>query len=445
MSTAGTEIYNHSIYFEPSKCHGEMACLRACPVEAIRVRGGRAKMLEDKCIDCGECVKVCTSGAIIPRTNTFKDFSSFKYTVAIPSLALYSQFERNVRPKTILTSLKKLGFDEVVDSTRACVAVFKSLEKYIKNHRGRKPLISSFCPTCIKLIQIRYPELLGSIVPIISPMELAAREAKKEVSARLGINKNDIGVIYITPCPSKMILISQEEDSYYSDFDGAIPISDIYNTLFASLNQTLKTNGKEIEYFDISGFGLNFGRLGGIVSVLEGENYLSVGGLNDVTHILEEIERGKLQDIDFVEMNACPEGCVGGSMTVDNIYLARSKMTYLINFYGEKKLPVGKKDIYGESDLFYKSMYEPLPSKPLDVDLKKAITKISERKDILSRLPGIDCGACGSPSCITFAEDVVQGEARINDCLFMFNDELKHKLKHKMLEVLELQRKMEDK
>lgn len=402
-------------------------------------------MLEDKCIDCGECVKVCTSGAIIPLTNTFKDFSKFKYTVAIPSLTLYSQFDRNIKPKTILTSLKNLGFDEVIDSTRACNAVFMALDKYVNNYRGRVPLISSFCPTCIKLIQIRYPELLGSLIPIISPMELTAREARKEVSSRLGIKKNEIAIIYITPCPSKMVLISQKHDSFYSDFDGAIPISDIYNTLFASINQTIKVNRNEIEHFDISGIGLNFGQLGGIINVLEGENYLSVGGLNDVIHILEEIERGKLYDVDFVEMNACTEGCVGGSMTVDNIYLARRKMMHLINFYGEKKLPLGKKDKYSKCDLFFKNIYEPLPSKPLDVDLKKAITKISERKEILSRLPNINCGACGSPSCETFAEDVVMEEARLNDCMFIYNDELKHKLKEKMLEVLELQRKQEDK
>jgi iron only hydrogenase large subunit-like protein len=440
-----SEINGHSIHFEPSKCHGEMTCLRVCPVEAIRVRNGKAKMLEDKCIDCGECVKVCTSNAIIPLTNTFKDFSKFEYTVAIPTLALYSQFDRSIKPKAILTSLKKLGFDEVIDITRACVKVFNALEKYIKEYKGRKPLISSFCPTCVKLIQIRYPELLGNLVPIIQPIELAAREAKKEISVRLGIDKNRVGIIYITPCPSKLILISQKQGAFYSDFDGAIPASDIYNTLFATFSHTGKNDDNDIEYFDISGFGLNFGRLGGIVSLLEGENYLAVGGLNDVVHILEEIERGKLQDIDFVEMNACTEGCIGGSLMVDNIYMARSKMMYLINYFGEKKLPVRKKDPYSEYELFYKNIYEPLPPKPIDVDLKKAIIKITERKEILSRLPNINCGACGSPSCATFAEDIVLGEAKLNDCIFMYNEELKHKLKEKMLELLNQQKNTETK
>jgi Fe-S-cluster-containing hydrogenase component 2 len=123
-----TEKYRHSIYFEPSKCNGEMACLKACPVEAIRIRNKKARMLEEKCIDCGVCVKVCDSNAIVPLTNSFTDFSKFKYTVGIPSLALYSQFERHVAPKTILSALKKIGFDEVVDITESCVTVYNGIQ-----------------------------------------------------------------------------------------------------------------------------------------------------------------------------------------------------------------------------------------------------------------------------------------------------------------------------
>ncbi len=222
-----SETYNHSIYFEPSKCDGQMGCLKVCPVEAIRIRDKKAIMLEDKCIDCGECVKVCKTGAIVPRTDTFKDYSKFKYTVAIPSLALYSQFDRHIKPKTILSSLKKTGFNEVADITRACISVVKVLLKYIKEYEGKRPIIISFCPTCIKLIQMRYPELIGNIVPVISPMESTAKEIRKEISGRIGIKSDEIGVIYITPCPPRMIQISE---NYNSDMDGSIPISEIYNT-----------------------------------------------------------------------------------------------------------------------------------------------------------------------------------------------------------------------
>jgi iron only hydrogenase large subunit-like protein len=418
--------------------------MKACPVQAIRMRSGKAHLLEDKCIDCGECVKVCKTGAVVPLTDTFNDFSRFKYTVAIPSLALYSQFERNVMPKKILEALKRIGFDDVFDSTKTCITIFRAIEKYIKNYTGRKPLISSFCPTCIKLIQIRYPELLGNIIPVVSPMELAAKEVKQEICSKLGYRKNEVGIIYITPCPSKMTLIAHKLGKFYSDFDGSIPISDIYNSLYAYINQSAKTSGNSIDYYDISGFGLHLAKVGGLTSLLESENSISVSGINNVLFILEDIERGKLNDIDLVEMNACLEGCLGGSLVVENLYMAWNKMNYLIKQYGEKKIPVRKKNAYNESDLFYKSIYEPLPPKPIDSDLKTAISKITERKEIHSKLPDIDCGACGAPSCMSFAEDVVLGDAKLNDCVFMFNNDLKNKLKEKMMQILELQRRVEE-
>jgi len=252
-------------------------------------------------------------------------------------------------------------------------------------------------------------------------------------------------VIYITPCPSKMILISQKEGSFYSDFDGAIAISDIYNTLYSAINHTRKTAESGSEYFEINAFGLNFAYLGGLTSLLEGDYYITVSGINDVLYILEEIERGKLDDIDLVELHSCIEGCVGGSLVVENIYLAANKIKYIIEKFGEKKLPVAKKDHFKTEEVFYEDIFEPLPPEPIDSDLTSAITKISERKEIYSKLPQIDCGACGSPTCITFAEDIVKGEAKINDCMFMFNDELRHKIKEKMLEILELHSKLEEK
>jgi Na+-translocating ferredoxin:NAD+ oxidoreductase RNF subunit RnfB len=439
------DIYRHSIYFKPSKCTGEMACLKVCPVEAIRVRNKKARMIEEQCIDCGECVKECPSGAIIPLTNSFTDFKKFKYTVAIPSIALYSQFERSVGPKQLLSALKKIGFDEVVDMTASCVAVYNGIQKYMKDNPGRKPLISTFCPTCIRLIQIKYPELLQYIIPTIPPMELAVREAKNEFSARFGVSRDEIGVIYITPCPSKMILISQNEGAFYSDYDGAIAISDIYNTLYTAINHSRKYGGDDNEHFEINGFGLNFGYIGGLTSLLDGDNYITVSGINDVLYILEEIERGTLDDIDLVELHSCIEGCVGGSLVVENMYLAANKMKYIIEKFGEKKLPVGKKINLRTEDIYYDNIFEPLPAPPIDTDLKNAISKIAERKEIYSKLPQIDCGACGSPTCMTFAEDIVKEDAKLNDCIFMLNEELKRKLKDKMLEVLVLNSKLEEK
>lgn len=422
--------YYHSIVVQPERCIGDMACMKICPVGAIRIRNGKARIIENKCIDCGECVKVCKANAIIPLTNTFKDFSEFKYTVVIPALALYSQFDRDIKPKDILGSLEKIGFDESYDVSRACISVAKALSKYIKEYKGIKPLITTFCPTCVKIIQVRYPELLNRLIPIIPPIELAAKDARKEVTKRMNLKPEEIGVIYITPCPSKMILISQKTDKYYSDIDGAIPISEIYNTLYGAMFKIRNDRSSQTEYFEVSGFGLNFDRIGGLGYMINNDNFISVSGINNVLYILDEIDKGKLHNVEFVEMRSCPEGCLGGPMVVENAYLAGTNLKNLIDSFGETKLPVGKKDIYADYRLYNENMFDNVTGNDFDLDIKNALSRLAEKKSIYAKLPKINCGACGSPDCEAFAEDCAKGETSLFDCVVLYNLKLKKENKN---------------
>ena len=130
-------------------------------------------------------------------------------------------------------------------------------------------------------------------------------------------------------------------------------------------------------------------------------------------------------------------------MMVDNVYLARSKMLHLVNTYGEKKIAVRKKDRYEGCKLFYDSLFEQAHKGNGKGSISEEIQRIMHRKELSAKLPNINCGACGSPTCISLAEDIVKGDAKMNDCLFIFNEELKNKLKEKIKEILELQQLLE--
>jgi len=414
--------YFHSIRIDTEKCDGRMKCLRVCPTQAIRVRKGKAVIIEEKCIDCGECISVCPHGAIIPLTDPFGELTKFEHTVAISSPALYAQFGREILPEKILSGIINLGFDSAFDLALTCGEVSFAIQEYLREYRGPKPLISNVCPTVVRLIQVKYPELTDQIIPIEPPRELAAREIKKKKSKQLKLKEKEIGTFYLTPCPVKMISIRQPAEKGKSFLDGAISISDIYGPLISAMEGIEKGSyRKALENICILGVG--WAMVGGICRTLRLKNSLAVSGLADILKVFNDIERGKLRNIDFIEAYSCTQGCVGGSLTVENVYISYNKIFKLIETleYEQIKACPDIRDVrklYSQKYFFIKGKFEPRPLKPLDKDLAKAIKKRKAKEDIYELLPKIDCGACGAPTCLTFAEDVVKGEAVLTDCIF---------------------------
>jgi len=409
--------YHHSLRFDAERCNGCMACMRACPTAAVRVRKGKAVKLMDRCIDCGECIKVCTQGVIVPLTDQISDLSRFQRRVAIPSPAMYAQFDPEVLPGVIFAALKKCGFHDVECLSRACDEVTAATEIFVGEYRGRFPLISSFCPAVVRLVQVEYPGLVSQMLPLLSPREITARDAKVRRSAEMGLPIDQIGAIYITPCPAKIVSILEHPGMKRSYLDAAIAISDLFQDLAKAVDEVGETD----ENMDGSetASGVSWAFLGGLPRSLPAEHTFSVAGLSNVIRILDDVEKGKLRNYCFIECHACPEGCVGGCLTVENPYVARGKAIKL-----RQQLPSGpsmhKEDVvrrYRNGDYL---MDEPLaarPLRPLGEDISTAIIRMRERARLLSDLPGIDCGACGAPSCRAFAEDVVMGEAADEACV----------------------------
>ncbi len=409
----------HSIYIIKEKCEGKMKCMRICPTEAIRVRNGKAVILGDRCIDCGECIKACPNKAIVPLTNSFTEFSQFEYVVAVPSPVIFSQFNREINPHDILRGLKEIAFNGVSNLTQSCEAVSIAIQEYLNENPRRRPVISSFCPTVIRLIQVDYPELTDLLLPIDSPMEITARDLKMQISSETGIDIEKIGIIYITPCPSKISAIRHHPRKKMSFIDGAISIRDIYNSLLSALTKSDKEYAED-EKVVAYGAGLAWAVLGGQTKYLKAENCLAVGGIQNVIQILEDIENGKIKDIDYIECHACIEGCIGGSLTVENPYVSRSTILYLMKIYGEELTQNRDKikTLYEKGYFSLNGKLASYPLQPLDGNLAKAIKKMEKRNEIFESLPKLDCGLCGSPTCMAFAEDIIRDMAVITDCIF---------------------------
>lgn len=417
--------YYHSIRFDQERCEGRMRCLRVCPTQAIRVRKGKARMIEERCIDCGECINVCPSGAIIPLTDPFGELSRFRYTIAVPSPALYAQFGREILPAKILAGLKKLGFDEAVDLANTCGEVSFAIQEFLRNYNGARPLISNACPTVVRLIQVKYPDLIDHIIPIDTPREIAAREIKRKKSKQLEIPEKDIGTFYITPCPVKMISIKQPAEKGRSHLDGALSIADVYGPLLSAMESLEETEPERRALESICILGIGWAVVGGMSRTLRLRNSIAVSGLAELIKVFDDIEKGKIRNIDFIEAYSCTHGCVGGSLTVENTYSSYNKIIKLIETleYEKVKACPDIRDVrrrYEQKYYFIEGQLEPRPLAPLDEDIGKAIQKKKQKEAIYEKLPQIDCGACGSPSCQAFAEDLIQGEVELADCVFLW-------------------------
>jgi iron only hydrogenase large subunit-like protein len=416
--------YHHSLRFDVDRCEGCMSCMRACPTAAVRIRNGHAVKLADRCIDCGECIRVCPRAAIVPLTDQMADLSKFKCKVAIPSPALYAQFDTETFPGMIFSALKQCGFDDVESVSPACDAVTIATEIFLNEYRGQYPLISSFCPTVVRLLQVKYPELVDQLLPVLAPREISARDAKLRKSRETGLPPEQIGAVYITPCPAKIVAILEHPGMQRSHLDAAVSICNLFQILGAAVSRVQESEYK-IDAVE-SAAGLSWAFLGKFPRSLPAENTLSVAGLPNVIRILDDVEKGRLRKYRYIECHACPEGCVGGCLTVENPYVARGKAIKL-----QQSLPAGCAVDRREVEISYRKkeflMDERLaarPLRPLDEDISRAILKMKERDQILADLPNIDCGACGAPSCRAFAEDVVLGEAEKTSCVFFWQREL---------------------
>ncbi len=388
------------VYLDTSRCNGCVNCMKRCPTEAIRVRNGKAAITYERCIGCGECVRHCPTHAKKESFDTLDCVKGFKYTIAVPSPSIYGQFNNIYDTNYLLTAIKRLGFDDVVEAAVGAEYVSAATAQYIRScDNDRKPVISSACPAVVNLILMRYEHLIDNLSPLQQPEEVAVNFARAKAQMETGLAPHEIGVFVITQCAANVMSLRASENAHV---DGVLSMKEIYFPLIGKLN-ALKD--EEVEKLAIAGsLGVRWGTSAGEAKGLKTDNYLSADGIECVISVLNEMEHDRLKGIDFVELYACNLGCVGGTMNIESPYLARTRLRKLRNRMAEHKLSVTDFSAYQR-----KTEYSPNNVFKLDDDMFEALRKTQKAKEVLASLPGINCGSCGAPTCAAFAEDIVRG------------------------------------
>jgi iron only hydrogenase large subunit-like protein len=415
--------YFHSVRLSPEKCKGCVSCIKRCPTEAIRIRGGKAKITEARCIDCGECIRRCANHAKAAVTDSLADLKGYSYNIALPAPALYAQFGPDIPVPTILESLRLIGFDEVFEVARGAEIVTAAIQNYLKQTGVKRPAISSACPAVVRLVQVKFPELIDHLIPIDAPVEVAASVVRAARSRKLNIPPERIGVWFITPCPAKMTAVKQPLGADKSNITGAISIAHVYGEMLKHITEAARNVTAERATADGAGWAV----AGGEVSAVGAKHAMIVDEIHNVSDILEQVALGKLANVEYIEGLACAGGCIGGPLTVENRFVAANNMNRRLEKMREEDRlhKLGPLNGYPEVEVGERRAIEPRPIMRLDDDVFKAIYKVELMEKLLKMLPGLDCGSCGSPNCKALAEDIAQGTASETDCVFKLREKVR--------------------
>ena len=413
------DTFHKALEIQDDFCIGCSHCIKVCPTEALRVSGGKALLYAEWCIDCGRCFRVCPSRAIRVVDDDLDDILSYKYRVLLVPAVFYAQFEKKVPPGVINDILGDMGFSEICTVEQSADTLVEEINAYVRK-ASAKPVISSFCPAVIRLIQVRFPSLIDHIMLLLPPIEVTAQYYVKKWQ-NSGGDPSELGVFYLTPCIAKIAAVKSPVGGYESPINGVINMDYVYNrVLHAFKNKKYPEQGKGTEAVNdaISSRGLRWPLTGGEASQIKGRA-LAIDGMTNVMDFLEKLEDEEIEEpIDYLELRGCDESCAGGILVQGNRFLVAD------NLRAEAAAAKDTHPLTGQYKQFCSASIkmdavEPRSMVKYDKDINVAIKKMEAARMLRKILPDIDCGACGAPSCEALAADIVRDDASLNNCIFM--------------------------
>ncbi len=407
---------NFSIMFDKEKCKGCTNCMKRCPTQAIRIKEGKAYIDSKRCIHCGECVKICPHEAYSAQPVESHKAKNYKCKIAIPSTTIYGQFPKGTEICKVQKAILKLGFDYVYDESWASELVSNAIKRRIEEKKGVKPLISTNCPSTVRLIKIRYPSLMEHLISLEAPMEIAAKLARIRAKDIFNLEDKDIGVFYISPCPAKLLSVTDPIGPNKSCINWVVPLNTIYGDLYREVKRE-----NDMCYSNPSLKGIRWAVSGGQSESADLINYIAVNGMENIIDIFDEIENGKLSDVDFVETLACVGGCVGGTFNIENPFIASNSINDII--YNTNEDTLSNEDLDKFEELYENGVFDLTVTEDKEhkdkISIKEAVRRFEQIKEIVALLPGLDCGSCGAPTCFAHAEDIYENQSKLYDCVVL--------------------------
>ncbi|MCG8470999.1 MAG: 4Fe-4S binding protein [Desulfobacterales bacterium] len=417
-------VIHHALIVDSEKCKGCCNCMSVCPTDAIRIRNGKTLIFQNRCIDCGECYRTCPESAISVEQDDFDEIFKFKRRVALLPSILKGQFPDTISKQRIYDELIQMGFTDVFEVGMMWRVFHLATARYIRRHQEKKPFISSFCPAVLRLIQTRFPLLLDHVIPMKAPVDIAALFYRRKLLAQ-GVPDHEIGTFYVTPCAAKISAVKTPMPHERQNLNGVINMDYIYNRVWKKIRGEEKEIPPEPLAEALCEKGVLWFLTAGESEYAKGRS-LAIDGIANVIEFLENMENEEISDIDFLELRSCDQSCAGGVLTSCNRFLTVERLR---NRAERSKRAAHLKDPHRWDEIDDDTEYlvdhimlgkiKPKPAMKLDEDMGRAMVKMEKLQKIIAFLPGVDCGLCGAPNCEAHAEDVVNGDSSLSQCIFV--------------------------
>jgi signal transduction histidine kinase/iron only hydrogenase large subunit-like protein len=399
------------IYTEKDKCKSCYACVRSCPVKAIKVEERLAQVIRERCIVCGNCLEVCATGAKKVESDTSLVWQllsqSDNYLIAVVSSSFPAAMPE-VTPGRFVSALKKLGFNEVMEDSFGAELIGREYKRLLSSQVG-KPVLSSNCPAVVNYVEKYYPKLIGYMAHIVSPTIATGRLIKKHYNPRAK-------VVFIGPCVAKKD--EARKPSNRGVIDAVLTFAELKEMFMAK--NIIPERESESEF---SGPTPNLGRLmsisGGLAKIaglsediLKNE-VISANGSEAVSKILNEFSLGEV-NAKLINLYFC-NGCVGGPVIDNDLSIYRRDELVARYALKEADPEQTERDLkkYGDIELSRQFITQNVRlASPGDDEIEEVMRKMNRSNPE----DQFNCGACGYSTCRELAVAVSEGLAEIEMC-----------------------------
>lgn len=410
------------IYTEETECQDCYKCIRQCPVKAIRVENGHAQIISELCIMCGRCVINCPSKAKHVRDDlsAAKQLFQLKPRIIVSLAPSFVSEFPECTASQLVSAIKKLGFFAVSETALGADIVSAQIAEDLDNaakqtaqkqtteetKNRQKIFLSSACPSAVEFIKKFMSEFAPYITDRASPLLAHARFLKAQYG-------EDTGIVFIGPCIAK-----KREADVWKEIDTAISFKDLKAWFISSsIRPELMPHTDEEATFipQRAGKGCLYPIDGGMIAsckkygTIPHLNAMSITGVDEIARALSGLKNEDLQEPLFIEMLACPGGCINGPQVTKDRSTALKRMQ-LLEY---------AKNADDTVSLVRPKITDTVPISDVNLSLHSEeeirIALRSVGKYILK--DEVNCASCGYDTCREFAEAMLDNRAEKTMCV----------------------------